>query len=438
MSDSAYQNHLSILRKRFDQALLETDFDGVILASGRLTYYFGDDHSHPFHPYAMAQQWAPFDLMPDVFIHLQRGETPRLLWPAKQDFWHVVHAVPEGGWSDQWRIEPVSSLQEWLPQISGKTAWIGPEYNEAPGLNPNLSVNPEALLHRLNYQRAYKTEFEIDCLWRANQAGAAGHKAAQAAFLAGKSECDVYRDFLAASGQLSNQEPYPGIVALNENAAVLHYEKKNPLKPDAMRTLLIDAGAAYGGYASDITRTYTAASGLFAELIERVNTLQLSIAAQAVHGKAFSELHQATLAGVANILHETRICSLSVEAQLDKRIPQVFFPHGLGHLLGLQVHDVGGHQQDQTGTLRKPDESAPFLRLTRTLEKDMVITIEPGLYFIPMLLDNMVKNISGHSCDLELIETLKPYGGIRIEDNVVVQEGRSRNLTREAFSELLA
>ena len=104
-----------------------------------------------------------------------------------------------------------------------------------------------------------------------------------------------------------------------------------------------------------------------------------------------------------------------------------FFPHGLGHYLGLQVHDVAGHISDQTGTPNPPPENHPFLRLTDQLRERAVITVEPGVYFIPMLLEQ----IAGHSdVNWDVVEGFMPYGGIRIEDNLVIGADQSTNLSR--------
>jgi Xaa-Pro dipeptidase len=114
-------------------------------------------------------------------------------------------------------------------------------------------------------------------------------------------------------------------------------------------------------------------------------------------------------------------------------ITRSFLPHGLGHLLGLQVHDAGGHLADTAGRRREPPRGDPFLRLTRTLSPGMVVTIEPGLYFIPALLRAMLAKHEAH-VSRAMIERLLPFGGIRIEDNVAVTADGHRNLTREAFA----
>ncbi|WP_020410186.1 Xaa-Pro dipeptidase [Hahella ganghwensis] len=432
MPHSYYAAHLTTLRARYEEALEATGYDAVILPSGGQTYYHADDHAHPYHASAMAQQWLPFKLIPYLHILIRPQHKPVLFWPGQRDFWHVVHTVPEGEWQNGWDVQTVKDAGTALASASqgiGKVAWVGPDLPFTSQLT-GVEMNPQSLIHHLNYQRACITHYEIDCLVEANKAGMQGHQAAKEAFLNGADEYEVYQAFLQGSRQLSIDEPYPGIVALNENAATLHYEQKSRTLPGESRTLLIDAGADYLGYASDITRTYTRENGLFGSLITAMDQLQQTLVQSATAGARFSDLHQQALKGIAIILQETGICTHSMEIQLEKRIPQVFFPHGLGHLLGLQVHDVGGHQQDPEGTL-KPDPNAPFLRLTRSLQENMVITIEPGLYFIPMLLEKMIQDIPQHGCDLELIDTLKPYGGIRIEDNILVGRDTIRNLTRE-------
>ncbi|NLQ17731.1 Xaa-Pro dipeptidase [Marinomonas sp. M1K-6] len=425
-----YQQHLVILTTRYDNAMAHFGLDAIVLASGEKSYYFQDDHTHPFHAYSGAQQWLPFTLGADTYIVLQAGKKPTLVWPVRDDFWHAPNPVPSGDWQANWDIVSAKKTDQWCVGLPKQTAWLGP--NAMP-----FAVACEGLKAYVDFAKAVKTDFEIHAMRQANLRGAAGHMAAKEAFLAGTSELEIHLAFLNASQQSAFQEPYPGIVGLNEHAAVLHYEHKSTAKMPASRTLLIDAGANEHGYASDITRTFTRHNDDFRALVNDLDAMEQTLCRSALSGVSFRDLHQETLVGIATLLHQHKICSLSVEAQLAKRIPQVFFPHGLGHLLGLQVHDVGGHQIDQAGTLSLPDEQAPFLRLTRTLEQNMVITIEPGVYFIPMLIDKMQAEINNHGCDMARIAHFMPYGGIRIEDNIVVKHDRPENLTREAgFSQL--
>jgi len=106
-------------------------------------------------------------------------------------------------------------------------------------------------------------------------------------------------------------------------------------------------------------------------------------------------------------------------------------PHGLGHPLGLQVHDVAGFMQDDNGTHLAAPSQYPYLRCTRVLEPGMVLTIEPGFYIIDSLLTKLRGGKFSQYFDWAAIDALKPYGGIRIEDNVVVHANRIENMTRD-------
>ncbi len=122
---------------------------------------------------------------------------------------------------------------------------------------------------------------------------------------------------------------------------------------------------------------------------------------------------------------------------LESGLSSVFFPHGIGHLLGLQVHDVAGLARDSSGTEIPRPEGHPFLRLTRRLEPGFVVTIEPGLYFIDLLLDAARTAGHGGRINWDAVERLRPYGGIRIEDDVACTAGAPENLTRDAFARTL-
>ena len=429
-----YQQHLQTLIKRFTQACERFNVDVIILHSGSTSYYAGDDLSHPFHPNPMAQQWLPYNLPPDTWIVFQPGVKPLLLWPAQQDFWHVTSTKPEGDWTNDWTIQAETSMS-WLSAIT-KTAALFSLQALAKHLPQNIEVNPTLISHWLNYDRAYKTAWEINNIRLANDRAVVGHQAAEHAFFAGKSEFAIHLAYLKATEQQQIDEPYGSIIAVNEASAILHYERKNQTAPSQVRSLLIDAGVKVNGYASDITRTFTPPKSLFADLVDALDALQLNLVSLCTSGTPYPAIHDRTLQLIAELLKSVGLCRWSIEEQLAKKIPQVFFPHGIGHLLGLQVHDVGGLQVNQEGNMANRPDHAPFLRLLRTLEDDMVVTIEPGLYFIPMLIQQMEANQPNHGCDMALIEKLIPFGGIRIEDNIVIKQQTPVNLTRDTFTTL--
>ncbi|NQZ58268.1 MAG: M24 family metallopeptidase, partial [Lentisphaeraceae bacterium] len=218
-------------------------------------------------------------------------------------------------------------------------------------------------------------------------------------------------------------------VGINETAAILHYTE---LRARSVRndSMLIDAGALCNGYASDITRTYCKdETSVFAELIRALDVKQLEIREMLRPGTDYVDIHLFAHRCIAQLLSDFGIVKAKADEIVEKGLSKVFFPHGVGHHLGLQVHDAGGYLSDTPGeSIRAPDEH-PFLRCTRTVEAGNVHTIEPGLYFIEMLLDQ-IDAADKKLINWDLIEELKVFGGIRIEDNICTLADRSVNYTR--------
>jgi Xaa-Pro dipeptidase len=144
-----------------------------------------------------------------------------------------------------------------------------------------------------------------------------------------------------------------------------------------------------------------------------------------VHAKA----HQLT----AQLLAEADLIRCSPQQALDAGVTRTFLPHGIGHLLGLEVHDVGGHLASAAGGLIERPKEDPYLRLTRVLEDGFVVTMEPGIYFIPQLLAAARADARTRLINWPRVEAFAPFGGIRIEDDLAVNPGGCENLTRDAF-----
>ncbi len=225
-------------------------------------------------------------------------------------------------------------------------------------------------------------------------------------------------------------------MALNNHSAVLHYTDFERKPPETSRSFLIDAGARVHGYASDITRTYAYDDERFAELVERMDRLQLDIIQKISIGLDYSSLHVDTHRMIAGLLVDAGIATGDADTLLSTGVTSAFFPHGLGHLLGIQVHDIGGFMVDESGNFLDPPSGHPFLRLTRTLEENMVFTIEPGVYVIDMLLENLRGTSAESHVNWDSVDWLRPFGGIRIEDNVRVTSAGTENMTRDAFAEV--
>jgi Xaa-Pro dipeptidase len=146
---------------------------------------------------------------------------------------------------------------------------------------------------------------------------------------------------------------------------------------------------------------------------------------------AYTDIHLLAHAGIAQILQDTGIVNLPAADIVEQGITRTFFPHGIGHFLGLQVHDVGGLVNDDRGTPKPAPEDHPFLRCTRMIEARQVFTIEPGLYFIDSLLRDLKATPASKYINWDTVDTYRPFGGIRIEDNIIVHRDKNENMTRD-------
>jgi Xaa-Pro dipeptidase len=151
-------------------------------------------------------------------------------------------------------------------------------------------------------------------------------------------------------------------------------------------------------------------------------------------GIDWRDVHLSAHRLLAELLQEAEITSCDAEEAVDTGVSSVFMPHGIGHLLGLQVHDVGGWQRSAEGGEIPRPEGHPFLRLTRVLQPGFVVTMEPGMYFIDQLLAQARGDARASRINWPRIENLRKFGGIRIEDDLAVTGSGSENLTRDAFA----
>lgn len=431
-----YPAHIQAVQKRHDHALQNAGANHAVLFSGSPHFAFLDDQSYPFKPNAHFVSWAPLLNLPLSYIVYTPGETPRLVYYQPRDYWHVVPGVPDGYWAGQFDIRIVHTVDEiasHLPADRSRCILIG-EISDSAHAFGIERINPTTALNILHYGRGIKTAYELACMRLASRRAVQGHIAAAAAFDAGCSEFDIHRAYCAATSHTDNELPYGNIVALNAHGAVLHYTDLDRAAPAERHSFLIDAGAQVHGYAADITRTYSGGDARFAELIARMEFLQLDIVQRVRAGVNYTELHIEAHRLLGALLVDAGLATGSADTLVETGVTAAFLPHGLGHLLGVQVHDVGGHMQGESGTVIDPPSGHPYLRLTRVLEADMTLTIEPGLYAIDMLLEALRASGAASHVRWDGVEWLRPFGGIRIEDNVRVLADGAENLTRDAFS----
>lgn len=295
---------------------------------------------------------------------------------------------------------------------------------------PELTINTEALIEALNDVRVIKTEEELECLRIASQVNSEAYKRVIESWKPGMYEYQAKAIFTEV--QMSNglqQDAYNGIYASGPNSAILHYVSNTRQTQDG-ELLLIDAGFEYKGYAADFSRTFPV-NGRFsadqAVVYDTVLTAQKQVIEAIKPGVRMEDLHMMSASIMMEGLLDMGIVKGSLDSIMEANIFALFFPHGLGHFLGLDTHDVGGYPK---GMERIDRPGIFYLRARRELEAGMVVTIEPGIYFIPALLKPALKNPSKQIfLNAEKIHQFMDFGGIRIEDDIVVTENGYENLT---------
>jgi Xaa-Pro dipeptidase len=433
--EKLYADHVRVRQAKAEAALAAAGSDALVLQSGAPFTYHADDQDAPFHTTPHFAHWVPME-GPRHLLAVRPGKRPRLVRVAPEDYWYEQAPLGDPFWARAFDLVEVKSEEAgWKEALAdvpkGKAAYVGdaPDAARQNGIAADRT-NPPALLARLDWDRSTKTPYEVACLEEATRKAARGHAAARAAFLEGASELEIHQAYVAAVGCVDDDLPYPTIVALDEKGATLHYQRKRTNRNG--KVLLIDAGAKHLGYGSDITRTWTGppCDPAFRELVRGLDALQQALCASVKPGRPYGDVHHDAHVRVGDLLKSLGVIAKGGEEAVGIGLTSPFFPHGVGHFLGIQVHDVAGRQKAPEGGTRPPPKGHPYLRTTRTIEEDQVFTIEPGIYFIEMLLSPLRKGGLAKLVDWKLVDRLGPCGGARIEDNVVVTKDGHRNLTR--------
>jgi Xaa-Pro dipeptidase len=425
--ESTFPHHVEHLQRAVEAALAEHEYEALVLCSGaqQVKNRF-DDQSWPLSVTPAFAHWCPL-AEPDAFVIVRAGRKPTLVRTVVDDFWET-QAPPESEhfWSafDVVVIEP-GHANDVLP--GGHVAVV----TRDPGTSPPGEVNAAPLVAALDALRTKKTPYELECLAEAERRAVRGHRETERRFAGGEpSELELHLAYLAASEQDDVATPYKNIVALGAHASVLHYIAYQRKRVSGDTSLLVDAGARCNGYGSDITRTYvrgtSAGARRFGDLLARMDQLQQEVCKRIRPGMGYEQLHDESHVLLAGVLIDLGIAKGNADELVERGITRALFPHGLGHSLGVVTHDVGMKP-------RPPRPENPFLRNTSTIEIGQVFTIEPGIYIIDALLAPLKADERVRLVDWKAIDELRAYGGIRIEDNVVVEAKGIRNLTRDAF-----
>ena len=315
--------------------------------------------------------------------------------------------VPEGA-------RPLDDLEDWL----------GDRPVRRLGATDDAD---EELRNELIRVRRPKDEVELERMRVAEEATQAGFAELVRLIEPGVTERDLQialeATFLRSGGDFL---AYESIVAAGDHAAVLHFSPTSrELK--AGELLLVDAGAEYGAYASDVTRTYPIGGELDGEqrlVWETVRRACEAGIAACTPGVEWREVHRTAALIIAEGLVELGVLSGAPETLLESGAVTLFFPHGIGHMVGLGVRDAGVASDE----IREQVPGFPRMRLDIPLQPRHAWTVEPGIYFVAPLL---ARHRERSDVDWNRVDELLGFGGVRIEHNVLITDDGCDVLTAD-------
>ncbi|MDQ3890100.1 MAG: aminopeptidase P family protein [Actinomycetota bacterium] len=332
----------------------------------------------------------------------------------------------EGATEDDNDGLPFSELESWLAGRKERSiACLGVPVPEVTSL-ADLEVE---LRYALNRVRRQKDAVELDRMRAAERATAAGFARIASVLEPGRTEREVQIDLEAAFFRNgADFLAFETIVGGGPNSAVLHFPATHRPFADG-DVVLVDAGAEYRGYACDVTRTYPASAEFTPEqqaVYAIVKAASGAATDRCAPGTEWRDVHRAASLVIAEGLVELGLLRGDHESLVERGAQAVFFPHGVGHLVGLGVRDAG----EVLPGREPPEGEFPRLRVDLPLAPGYVVTVEPGIYFVPALVhDADFRERYGAAVDWERAEAMLGFGGIRIENDVLITEHDHEVLT---------
>ncbi|KAI9472136.1 MAG: peptidase M24, structural domain-containing protein [Benjaminiella poitrasii] len=320
-----------------------------------------------------------------------------------------------------------SNLQDLLRNLKPNHSYV--LNSQRPSDDPLFGLLDEhRLTLALHEARLIKFPWELAMLRTVMRASSAAHIVVIEACRPDMREAHLaalFRWSCAAHHEVYRQAYLP-IVASGPRLATLHYAKNShTIRPHHL--VLVDAGGEKWCYGSDITRTFPA-NGVFSTeariIYNIVLKMQESVLAELKPGVYWTDMERLAVSVLCGELVKIGILVGDEDELIQRRVPSAFYYHGLGHSVGLDVHDVGGKDDSAVD-----EEEREFLR-NRPLEANMVLTVEPGLYFNDTML-SIWTEFPGYQSyfDLNVLARYRDVGGVRIEDTIVVTEDGHENLT---------
>jgi Xaa-Pro aminopeptidase len=321
------------------------------------------------------------------------------------------------------RGESLSALPSWLEARQGK-------HITHLGAGHDATTSP--LEQKLLEARRPKDEAELLLMRQAVTATAAGFAAARAVLREGLTERELQIELETAFARHgATGVAYDTIVGFGPTSAIFHAEPGRRALAVGEQ-VLIDAGAEVEGYCADVTRTLPGPGGFTsqqAELFSLLQGVERACCLACRPGVEWHTIHRLAARNIAQGLRDLGILRCSAEEALETETIALFFPHGVGHLVGLGVRDASGVGPGR-GEKRRCCGVTP--RCDLALEPGFLVTVEPGIYLIPALLnDPLNRERFARQVDWETLEQWLVPGGFRIEDDILVTDGEPINLTEE-------
>lgn len=375
--------------------------------------------------------------VPDFDLHRAIWMGPTLSREEAQDRYHVDRVLYQSSLK--------AELESWLSERVQDSLLYMVHASEKPKCLPEeVPLDTKQLMPTMDAARGVKDEYEIRMIRQANKVSALAHRSILENIAKMKNESEIEGLFLdTCISHGARNQAYQIIAASGPNAAVLHYDRNNESlhnKP----LVCLDAGAEWNCYASDVTRTFPLSGQWPSEYVRDIYQLVARMQEECIkrirRGTRFLSLH--------DLAHEIAIDGLLALGVFKNGThseirasgaSKVFFPHGLGHHVGLEVHDVSESSimalhpaldHTQYSPILNPSISlSPCTLSAPLLEEGMVVTVEPGIYFSPLALANARKQPYARYIDFEVAEKYVHIGGVRIEDDILVTANGYENLT---------
>ncbi|XP_005862728.1 PREDICTED: xaa-Pro dipeptidase [Myotis brandtii] len=298
-----------------------------------------------------------------------------------------------------------------------------------------FNVNNTILHPEIVECRVFKTDMELEVLRYTNRISSEAHREVMKAVKVGMKEYELeslFEHYCYSRGGMRHSS-YTCICGSGENSAILHYGHAGAPNDRTIRDgdmCLFDMGGEYYCFSSDITCSFPA-NGKFTEDQKAIYKAVLrscrAVMSSMKPGVWWPDMHRLADRIHLEELARIGILSGSIDAMVQAHLGAVFMPHGLGHFLGIDVHDVGGYPE---GVERIDEPGLRSLRTARHLEPGMVLTVEPGIYFIDHLLDEALAD-PARACffNREVLQRFRGFGGVRIEEDIAVTDSGTELLT---------